>query len=449
MAFSEKFLWGAATAAYQIEGAAFEDGKGQSIWDVFSHTDGKVWHAHNGDTACDHYHRVDEDVKLMQEIGLQAYRFSTAWTRILPDGTGAINEKGLDFYSNLVDKLLEADIIPFVTLFHWDLPQTLYLRGGWMNRDVADWFAEYTDVLTERLGDRVKNWITLNEPNIFVAQGYHNGKHAPGEKLGITNMLHVVQNTLLAHGKAVQVIRSNVTDSRVGAAIACSPIIPTVETEASGAAAFDVQFNHSVLKNNFYSDSIWSEPMLGGRYQSQLADLYDMPDFPADDLKTIHQPLDFTGLNVYHGVYVDFEGDEPKLSPPDNVNFPHTRFDWPVVPEALYWAPSHYYKRYGLPIYITENGLSSMDWMTLDGDVPDGQRIDFTRRYLRNYQRAAADGVELGGYFHWSLMDNFEWEEGYKQRFGMIYVDFNTKERTLKESAKWYNTVIKANGENL
>lgn len=450
MSFSENFVWGAATASYQIEGAASEDGKGQSIWDVFSHTTGKIWNDHHGDVACNHYHRMEEDVRLMGDIGLQAYRFSLSWPRILPDGTGEVNEGGLDFYDGLVDALLAANIQPYITLYHWDLPYALYKRGGWLNRDIADWFANYTEIVSKRLGDRVKNWITLNEPGVFINAGYRHGRHAPGDKRPDGDILRIIHHSSLAHGRAVQVLRKNVADSNIGISHATVPTIPANDSEPEIQAAAKFLFEDRVGKDAHWSNLLWLDPIIKGAYPPEVYEHYGehMPDFPEADLSTIAQPIDFIGLNIYFGSHTYLEDGMTKRREQTH-NQPITRFDWPVQPELLYWGPRHFYERYNLPIYITENGLSSMDWVTLDGTVPDVMRIDFTRRYLREYRRAAADGVDVRGYFHWSLMDNFEWALGYRERFGLIYVDFDTQERTLKDSAKWYHTVIEANGENL
>lgn len=447
MTFPQEFLWGAATASYQIEGAAFEDGKGKSVWDVFAHTPGKVWSGHNGDAACDHYHRLHDDVNLMQQIGLQAYRFSLSWPRVLPDGTDRVNAAGLDFYDRLVDALLAANITPFITLFHWDMPYALYRRGGWLNRDIAGWFGEYAARVTERLGDRAKHWITLNEPEVFVNMGHGSGEHAPGDRRTPADMVRIVHHTLLAHAEAVAAIRANVSESVVGIAHAVAPRIPVDDSEEAIHAAAQHMFEGRIAPDNFWPNTLWADPIQKGDYPSAAYAAYGeaMQHIQPKDLDRIHQAIDFAGLNIYFGI---LDGLEPlQLRPGADTQV--TRFDWPIMPEALYWGPRFFHERYGLPIYITENGLSSMDWVTLDGTVPDYMRIDFTRRYLRQYRRAAADGVNVRGYFHWSLMDNFEWAEGYKQRFGLIYVDFDTKQRTLKESAKWYRTVIESNGANL
>lgn len=448
MVFRDDFAWGAATAAYQIEGAHTSDGKGWSVWDEFTHYSGKVWQSHTGDVACDHYHRYKDDVVLMRQIGMNGYRFSVSWARVLPQGIGDINPEGIGFYDRLVDELLDVGITPFATLYHWDMPYALYQRGGWLNRDVADWFANYADVVARHLGDRVKNWITLNEPTVFINDGHFIGRHAPGEKRTSHEILMMVHHTLLAHGQAVQALRACVADGHVGMAFAVSPPIPLDDSPEAIQKARDYLFLNRLREGSFRFPELWSEPIFKGAYPSTAYERLPMPDFAPSDFDIITQPLDFIGLNTYTSdeVKISRTGD---LSSVIDVQTPRTRFDWPVTPEALYWGSRFFYERYQLPIYITENGISSMDWVTLEGTVPDTMRIDFTHRYLCELRRAVADGVDVRGYFHWSLMDNFEWADGYKQRFGLIYVDFKTQERLLKASAHWYRDVIQANGDNL
>jgi len=449
MAFPQGFVWGAAAASYQIEGAAFEEGKGPSVWDRFSHRKGKVFGGHTGDVACDHYHRYREDVALMKTIGLHAYRLSISWPRVLPEGVGRVNAAGLDFYDRLIDELLAAGIAPYVTLFHWDYPDALYCRGGWLNDESPDWFAEYTSVVTGRLGDRVRYWMTLNEPAVFVVIGHMDGHHAPGDTLAFDQILRVAHHALLAHGKAVQAIRANVPGAQVGAAMASKVGIPASTAEADIAAARDYMF--TFRRHDLWHHNWWSDPMLRGEYPADALTLFGdaMPAITPHDMQTIHQPLDFYGVNIYSGEYVRQGADGTPEALPLPVGFPITAFHWPVTPEALYWGPRFLWERYGLPIAITENGLSNSDWISLDGKVHDPQRIDFTRRYLLQLRQAAADGVGLHGYFHWSILDNFEWAEGMKHRFGLIYVDYQTQRRTLKDSAYWYRGVIASNGATL
>jgi beta-glucosidase len=384
----------------------------------------------------------------MAGMGLQAYRFSISWPRVLPQGVGTINQKGLDFYSRLVDALLEHGITPWVTLFHWDYPYALYCRGGWLNRDSTDWFAEYTAVVVDRLSDRVGHWMTLNEPQCFIGMGHQDGTHAPGLQLGLTEVLLAAHHALLAHGRAVQVIRALAkTKPQVSAAQATLISIPAADRPEDIAAARTSMF--SVRERRLFNNSWFSDPMILGRYPEEGLALFkgDMPELRADDLAVIQQPLDFYGANIYSGHYVratasgDFEQETDR-------DLPQTAMGWPITPEALYWGPKFLHERYGLPIVITENGMASEDKVK-GGRVHDRQRIEFLAAYLKEYARAISDGVPALGYFLWSVMDNFEWAEGYARRFGLIHVNYATQRRTPKDSAAWYKGIIAANGENL
>jgi len=449
--FPPSFVWGAAAASYQIEGAATEDGKGLSVWDMLCRKPGAIWEGHTGNVACDHYHRYAEDVALMQQIGLQAYRFSISWPRVLPDGVGKVSPAGLGFYDRLVDNLLEAGVAPYATLFHWDFPYALYCRGGWLNRDSADWFADYARVVVEALGDRVRDWMTLNEIQVFVGMGHLDGEHAPGDKLGMPEVLRVGHHAMLAHGKAVQAIRAaSPGPCRVGWAPTTFPMIPVTESPEDIAAARMAMF--SVAEEfAIWSNTWWLDPVFFGRYPEDGLRLFGAaaPPVQPGDMETISQPLDFCGFNIYQGSGVQAGPQGDPIPVPRPVGYPKTSFNWPVTPEALYWGPRFMYERYGLPLFITENGLANADWVSLDGVVHDPQRIDFTRRYLLALERAIADGVDMRGYFHWSLMDNFEWANGYRERFGLIFVDYPTQRRVLKDSARWYAEVIASNGAKL
>jgi beta-glucosidase len=443
--FPNDFKLGAATAAYQIEGAAFEDGRGLSVWDVFCRQPGKVYESHSGETACDHYHRYSADVALMREIGLQAYRMSVSWSRILPEGRGKINERGLDFYDRLVDELLAADIEPWLTLFHWDFPYELYKQGGWLNSASPDWFADYTRIVVERLSDRVSHWLTLNEPQCFIGLGHYTGEHAPGLKLDFGEVTQAAHHALIAHGKAVQTIRAYAkTPSKIGYAPIAGVNVPASVAQADVEATRHSVF--SVTDKHLWGNTWWSDPIFFGHYPEDGLRLFGdaAPRFTAAEMDIIRQPLDFYGTNIYQAQKIRADA----AGAPQVVPFPagqaQTALRWNVVPEALYWGPKFLYERYKLPIVITENGLSSMDWMSLDGQIHDAQRIDYLHRYLQQFARAVADGVEALGYFHWSLMDNFEWALGYRERFGLIYVDYATGQRTLKDSAYWYKNLITA-----
>jgi beta-glucosidase len=451
--FPQNFCWGAASAAYQIEGAWNEDGKGPSVWDELSHQPGRVYAKHTGDIACDHYHRYAEDIGLMKQVGLQAYRFSVSWPRVLPAGVGAINEKGLDFYSRLVDGLLEAGIQPWVTLFHWDFPMDLYQRGGWLNRDSVEWFGEYAAILAQRLGDRVKHWITLNEPQCFIVLGHRDGYHAPGDKLGAKQTWRAMHHSLMAHGRAVQAIRANSPQPcHIGYAPNMNAKMPFTESPADIEVAKELYFD--VPPNTHWGLSVWADPIYLGKYPEKAAEVHgaDWPNVTSEDLALIHQPLDFIGCNIYTGGYVKA----------GTAGAPHEEIPWPqggasgaldwlqVMPESLYWSARFQTEKYGnLPFVVTENGLANLDWVSLDGAVHDPQRIDYMHRYLKGLKRAASEGIPLGGYFYWSVMDNFEWAEGYKSRFGLIHVDYKTQKRTLKDSANWYRDIIATHGKDI
>ncbi|OIR15083.1 beta-glucosidase A [mine drainage metagenome] len=450
MRFPDNFAWGAATAAYQIEGAVAEDGRGPSVWDDFSARPGKVFEGHTGAVACDHYHRSLEDVALMREIGLNAYRFSIAWPRVMPDGTRAVNAAGLDFYDRLVDALLDAGIAPWVTLFHWDTPLALHRRGGWMNRDMVDWFADYTEVVARRLGDRVGHWMTLNEPQCFIAFGLGDGVHAPGDKTSNANVLAAWHNALLAHGRGVQVLRSRCTKPpRIGFAPTASQRIPASHAPEDVEAARRAHFE-GVAQHGLWTPSMSMDPVYLGRYPEQGYQVYgaDMPRVRDGDMELISQPLDFVGLNCYTGSVVRAlpGGGSETLKHP--AGQPVSMLPWlNLMEDALYWAARFFHDRYpGRPVVITENGFASTDWVALDGGVHDPARIDYTARYLRGLRRASAEGVPVAGYFHWSLLDNFEWAEGYRARFGLVHVDYATQRRTPKDSARWYAEVIRTNG---
>ena len=446
--FPRGFFWGSATSSYQIEGAAFEDGRGLSIWDMMCRKPGKVYEGHTGALACDHYHRFRDDVGLMKQIGLQAYRFSIAWPRVLPHGTGEVNPVGLDFYDRLVDELLAAGITPWATLYHWDLPLELYYRGGWLNQFSPEWFAEYTELMGKRLGDRVKHWMTLNEPACTISLGLESGVHAPGDQLAFPETVRAAFYLMKAHGRAVQALRATVPEAKIGLAQVSASFFPASNSPQDIEAARQMTF--SAADGSFWQNAFWLEPMLLGHFPQDWLENHarTLEGLNMEDLKIIQQPLDFLGINIYHSRMVQAGPNGPQV-----VEFmpgcPRTMFKWPVTPESLYWNPRFIWERYGLPIVITENGLSNQDWVSMDGKVHDPQRIDSTRRYLIQLRRAAREGVNLLGYFHWSLMDNFEWGEGYSQRFGMVYVDFQTQERIPKDSARWYSKVIATHGAHL
>jgi beta-glucosidase len=441
--FPRGFLWGTATAAYQIEGAVHDDGRGPSIWDTFAHTPGKVRNNDTGDVACDHYHRYRDDVQLMRSLGVGAYRFSIAWPRIFPQGTGAANPRGLAFYDRLVDTLLAAGIAPFATLYHWDLPQALQDRGGWEARDTASAFADYAGHVADKLSDRVQRFFTLNECMAFVELGHGSGIFAPGLKLSPGRLNQVRHHALLAHGLAVAAIRARArAPTQVGPAENIAVCVPAIETSA------DI---HSAELATRELNAPYLTAIMEGRYlDSFLVNAgADAPKFTADDMKAIGTPVDFVGVNVYAPTtYVRASDAAPGfVALPFPEKFPMMNSSWlKIGPEALYWAPRNVARVWNAQaIYITENGCSATDQPAADGAVDDIDRVMFLRSYLTQLQRATAEGVPVRGYFHWSLMDNFEWADGYGTRFGLLHVDYATQKRTPKLSASFYREVIARN----
>jgi len=440
-AFPADFLWGTATASYQIEGAVDTDGRGPSVWDTFCAQPGRVKDGDTGETACDHYHRWAEDIALMAELGAGGYRFSIAWPRIQPDGHGPVNPKGVAFYDRLVDALCEQGIVPMATLFHWDTPQPVEDRGGWLARDTADRFAEYTALVADALGDRVQHWITLNEPIAHLLLGYATGVHAPGKSL-MFDALPAAHTLLLGHALAVQALRARGAQS-VGITNNYSPAWPATDQaeDTAAAAAFDVLYNR-----------LFTDPVLNGGYPDELR-RFDAPPLPggySGDLDVIAAPIDFLGVNYYNPVRLaaPAPGSELpfELVPVDG--FPTTSFGWPVVADGLRELLVGLAERYGErlpPIYVTENGCSYDDAPDRAGAVHDPERIDYLDAHLRAVHAAASTGVDVRGYFVWSLLDNFEWAEGYSKRFGLVHVDFATQVRTPKSSFHWYHDVITRN----
>ena len=451
--FPPNFAWGVASASYQIEGAAAIDGKGPSVWDMFCRKPGAVWQGQNGDVACDHYHRFREDVALMHELGIPNYRLSISWPRVLPEGVGRVNVRGLDFYDQLVDTLLAAGVTPWVTLFHWDFPLALYQQGGWLNRESADWwFAEYAAVVVERLSDRVTHWMPQNEQPCYISLGLQSGYHAPGDQLAFAQVLRAAHHTLLAHGGAVQAIRAHAKrPPRIGTALVGGVYEPATDAPEDVAAARAVTFDGHTT--NCFSAAFWGDPLFRGVYpeDSPMLSGPDAPVIQDGDLATIQQPLDFCGLNIYHSeerIRAGADG-KPEVVPLPPGYAKTTQDFWPVTPGVLYWGPKFYHERYGLPIVITENGHQNVDLIALDGTVHDPQRIDYLQRYLRELARASSDGVPLEGYFQWCFTDNFEWAMGDAIRVGLVYTDYPTQQRIPKDSAYWYREVIKTNGTQL
>lgn len=448
--FPKGFAWGAATSSYQIEGATREGGRGLSIWDQFCGVPGAIKGGETGDAACDHYNRFEQDIELMKSIRLQAYRLSVSWPRVMPSGTGEINPEGMAFYDRLIDGLLEAGIEPWVTLFHWDLPLALQRRGGWLNPESPRWFESYAAKIVDLLSDRVTRWITINEPQIFVGLGYATGEHAPGHKLPFAEQLLIGHRVLLAHGRAVRVIRER---SKKQAVVGWAPVgragIPVSDSQADVDAAR--RRTTEIDAKGFWNNTWFGDAVCLGRYPEDGLRLFgrDAPKVEPGDMKLVSEPLDFYGVNIYSGEPVRAGDDGAPVGVPRAPGYPQTAFGWTIEPESLYWGPRFLYERYRLPMVVTENGLSCFDFISTDGKVHDPARIDFLTRYLRSLNRAITDGTEVLGYFQWSLLDNFEWAEGYRQRFGLVFVDFETQRRLLKDSARWYAEVIRTNGSIL
>lgn len=426
------FIWGVSTSSFQIEGATREDGRGLSVWDIYCQS-GAIKNHDTGDVACDHYHRYREDVGLMKALGVQAYRFSVAWPRVLPQGSGSANEAGLAFYDRLIDALLAAGIEPWLCLYHWDLPQALEERGGWLNRESTAWFADYTALAARRFGDRVKRFATFNEPSIFTLFGRSLGKRNRGSEDEFHRMIHHVN---LAHGAAVDVLRASVAGASIGCIHNRQPCRPSSGSEADAAAAarLDVYWNHA-----------FPDPQCGGAYPPSMRTAIE-PHLQPGDMARICRPVDWFGLNHYSPVYVtaradsmlgyDF-GDKP-------ASIHLTPIGWPIEPEAFRQTLESVDARYGLPIYVLENGYGSFDQPDQTGAVNDDGRIEFLKAYIEAMNAAASGGVDVRGYFIWSLLDNFEWDSGYSTRFGLTYVDYASLRRTPKASFGWYAGLIKA-----
>ncbi len=443
LSFPDQFLWGAATAAYQIEGAWNEDGKGESIWDRFVHQPGHILNGDTGDVACDHYHRMADDVALMEDLGLRSYRFSISWPRVLPSGRGKVNPKGLGFYDRLVDRLLAADILPNVTLYHWDLPQALQELGGWFNRDSAHWFADYARVVFDRLGDRVPLWTTHNEPGVAAFVGYGEGRHAPGIR-DLAQAYQVAHHLLLSHGQAVQIFRQGGYPGKIGIVLNLSHHVPADDREEDQAAC-----ERAYAQNA----SLFLEPLFHGRYPQALMDWIApyQPHIEPGDLDLIRQPIDFLGVNYYMTCSIAHDPDRPPLqvrsSPVSAPGWGHTEMGWGINPPGLTAVLLDVKKRCNNPpVYITENGCALRDEPDATGFVADQGRIDFLRAHLEAAFEALQAGVDLRGYYVWSLMDNFEWAMGYKPRFGLVRVEYDTGRRIPKQSAHWYREVIWQNG---
>lgn len=456
--FDKNFLWGTASSSYQIEGAFTEDGKGLSIWDTFSNKPGNIAHDENGNKACDHYHRYREDIALMKNLGIQAYRFSISWSRIFPDGIvkdsdGNIryNKAGLDFYDKIVNFCLENNIKPFITIYHWDLPQALEDKGGWLNRETAFIFADYAEFICEHFSDRVTNIATINEPQIISGLGYMLGLHAPGKKLDAVSVLSVIHHLALAHGLAVTKMRAVAKQPvKTGFSSTGDLCYPSKECDEDIDAARAECFN--IVKGNMtFNHTIFCDMTCLGRYPDiagtelhlepdleKIGHYEKLPFVKDGDIELIHQPIDYLGINVYNGHEINAAGHINK-----KPGSPRTALGWPVTPGVMNYGIRYLYERYNLPIYIFEDGLACNDIISLDGKVHDSNRIDFLTRYLTDLEKAYKAGVPILGYFHWSFTDNFEWHSGYDPRFGLVFVDYETQQRIPKDSAYWYSDLIK------
>lgn len=444
--FPEGFLWGAATAAYQIEGSPLADGAGPSIWHRFSHTPGNTTNGDTGDIACDHYNRYASDIALMREIGLNAYRLSISWSRIFPEGAGQVNQRGIDFYSRLIDRLLESGIAPNVTLYHWDLPAALDDRGGWLNRDIAGWFGDYADRMFAALGDRVPMWSTINEPLVVMDGGYMNGNLAPGHH----NMFEapiVTHNLLRAHATAVQAFRGrNASDSQIGLVVNLDRKYPASDSDRDREAA---------RRFHAYGNEQYLDPVFFGTYPDELRAIFGEAwvEWPDADMRLIREPIDFLGVNYYTRLVVEHDDTRPPINAAAvaQVDAAHSEMGWEVFPRALTEVLTWISGRYGdIPLYITENGSAFLDPETASyGRIDDPLRVAYLDAHLRAAHEAIEQGVNLRGYFAWSLLDNYEWSKGYTKRFGIIHVDYATQVRTIKSSGHFYSRVIRSNGASL
>lgn len=445
--FPNDFRWGVATAAYQIEGAAGEDGKGESIWDRFTHIPGNIQDHTTGDVTCDHYHRYREDVRLMRKMGVRNYRFSISWPRIIPDDSGKINEAGLRFYSGLVDTLLENGIRPMVTLYHWDMPQWLQNLGGWLNRKSADYFVEYCEAVFSCLGDRVTSWITLNEPWVCAFNGYYAGDFAPGVR-DFSSALLAAHNMLRAHGMAVRAYRErfgkDIGNGEIGITLNLCPREPATDDPADREAA---------LRNDGYANRWFLDPLFKGSYPEDMTEYYrdmgvTLPDVEPMDLELIREPVDFLGINYY---YIEFTraggGNWPLYFTTTAGDYSVTEYGWPIVERGLTDLLVRLDREYGHPkIYVTENGASFLDVVSVKGEVLDDCRIDYLERHIMACWDAIRQGVDLKGYYVWTLIDDFEWNTGFRNKFGLIYLDRRTGNRIVKKSGFWYREIMSKNG---
>lgn len=450
--FRDDFVWGVASSAYQVEGRDPEDGCGKNIWDTFAE-EGRILDGKDAYTACDHMHRYKEDYKLMKLLGIKAYRFSMSWARILPEGTGKVNKKAIAMYRDMILSMKENGIEPYITMYHWEFPQALQDKGGWLNEDVIQWFGEYAKVVAENFSDICEYFITLNEPECFVGLGHLSGVHAPGLKLPYKDVFKIAHNALRAHGQAVINLRKYASRPiKVGYAPTCGMAYPATDSPEDIEAARKTLFGfHQPMDNWTWNVAWFNDPVFLGKYPEEGLKKFAeyLPEITDEDMKLISQPLDFMGQNIYNG-YMMRQGEDGEPEYVDReAGAAKTAAGWPVTPECFYYGVKFLYERYHLPLYITENGMSCHDDVSLDGRVHDPNRQNFLDLYISALQRANDDGADVRGYFLWTFLDNFEWDKGYTERFGIVYVDFKTQKRIVKDSAFWYQKIIESNGREL
>lgn len=450
MPFREDFVWGAATSAYQIEGHSLADGGGASVWDTFCHTPGKTFEGNTGDIACDSYHRYLEDIALLKEMGLSAYRFSSSWARIDPRGDGTWNPGGLAYYDRVVDACLDAGITPWLTLYHWELPQALEDRGGWLNPETATAFARFAGMMAEHFKGRIGNYFTLNEPQCAIGLGYGTGAHAPGKQLDLAGQFTCWKHILMAHGEALRAVKKVDPSAQVGIAATGRICYPETEKKADIEAARQAMFA-GTEEGWTFTYHMALDPICLGRFPECAGTALEplVNAVTREELDRIHAVPDLLGYNMYNGWAVRADENGQPFYVPRYEGFPRTALKWPVTPEIMDWGVRFLGERYGLPAYITENGVSCNDKIFLDGRVHDPDRIDFLHRYLRCLKRAAEQGADIRGYFHWALMDNYEWNSGYSERLGLVFMDYPNLRRIPKDSAAWYRDVAATNGEIL
>ncbi len=450
--FQKDFVWGVASSAYQVEGTDPDDGRGKNVWDTFVE-EGRVFEQQNARTSCDHMHHYKEDYALMRNLGIQAYRFSINWARLIPDGCGAVNEKAVALYRNMILSMKENGITPYITLFHWEFPQALQDQGGWLNPKVVEWFGNYAKVVAENFSDICSDFITINEPQCAVGLGHLSGVHAPGLKLSYPETFQIAHNLLKSHGQAVIMLRKYAKQPiRVGYAPTGGVAYPYTDSPEDIEAARKVYFGFYNPMSNWTWNVAWfSDPVFLGHYPKEGLEQFKeyLPEITEEDMALIHQPLDFMGQNIYNGYYVRAGKDgEPEFVARE-PGFPKTGTDWPVTPKAFYYGIKFLTQRYPLPLYITENGMCCHDNVAPDGRIHDNDRITFLDSYIGAMQKAMEEGADVRGYFLWTFLDNFEWSDGFKQRFGIVYVDYRTQKRIVKDSAFWYKKVIETNGASL